>query len=173
MNDPHSTFDRPDDAELEELVAYLDGELAPEQAQEVEQRLVSDPQYRTRLQELERTWEMLDLLPQHPISDNFTETTVELVAVQAEQDVQTRQLEVVRKRRSLRLVLVFATLGACIAGFGLIWSWQQRDQRRFLQDLPIVEELDMYRVAESVEFLESLEERGLFTESEEVDDDEL
>ncbi len=169
--DPHDHY--AEDAELEELVAYLDGELESERATRVEERLATDPAYRTRLRELARTWEMLDHLPQSSVSEHFTETTVELVAVQAEKDLRTQQVAVVRKQQSVRLVLAMVAVVSCLAGFGLIWSWQQRGERRFLRDLPIIEELDMYRVADSVDFLQSLEERGLFTENEEINDGDL
>ena len=175
MNDPNSVTELPNghDPELEELVAYLDGELESDRAQEIEQRLVSDPNYRTRLQELERTWEMLDWLPRSQTSPKFTQTTVELVAVQAEREVAKGELRDKRQRRSGQLLVVVATLAVCFAGFGLVWNWQQADERQLLRDYPLIEELDMYRNADSVEFLRRLEQHGLFTETEEVADESL
>ena len=52
----------PHDELNEELVAYLDGELSPEAVQRVEHRLASDPEFRERLNSLQRAWSMLDIL---------------------------------------------------------------------------------------------------------------
>jgi hypothetical protein len=41
-----------------------------------------------------------------------------------------------------------------------------RENRRLLRDLPVIERLDEYRYADSVEFLRTLEREGLFTEDE-------
>ena len=43
-----------DDAMVEELVAYLDGELDPEASREVERRLTQDADYRLRLRQLQQ-----------------------------------------------------------------------------------------------------------------------
>ena len=50
----------------EELVAYLDGQLDPESARQVEQRLASEETARRRLQQLAQSWDMLDQLPTLP-----------------------------------------------------------------------------------------------------------
>ena len=47
---------------LEEIVAYLDGELSAEESARVEQRLASDESYRQQLQSIERAWLALDQL---------------------------------------------------------------------------------------------------------------
>ena len=52
----------------EELVAYLDGQLDPESARHVEQRLASEETARRRLQQLAQSWDMLDQLP-HAVAD--------------------------------------------------------------------------------------------------------
>ena len=46
----------------EELVSYLDGELSPDAAKQVERRLAEDPSYRARLTQLQRAWDLLDSL---------------------------------------------------------------------------------------------------------------
>ena len=173
MNDRESQGYRPDDAELEELVAYLDGELEPDGVAKIERRLADDPEFRRRLKELSRAWEMLEWLPRSEVTEHFTETTVEMVAVEAERDLKTQQVASVRRHYSRRLLVALTALVASFAGFGLIWSWQQRDERQFLRDLPLIRELDMYQVADSVEFLQALEERGWFTDDEEIGDEDL
>ena len=163
-----------DDAELAELVAYLDGELDPDRIREVEQRLGDDPGLRTRLQELDRTWELLDWLPQSQASDRFAETTVELAAVAAENALDSSTTKSRGYQKSGWLLAAFGTLAICFGSFAFVWNWKQRDERRLLENLPLIENLDVYRVADNVEFLRELEKRGLFTETDvEVADESL
>ncbi len=61
-----STIDpQPEPPTNDELVAYLDGELAPEECRRVEDRLAADDDYRQQLRELDQAWEALNVLPQH------------------------------------------------------------------------------------------------------------
>ncbi|MFM8216812.1 MAG: anti-sigma factor family protein, partial [Pirellula sp.] len=71
--------DRESDAIDEELTAYLDGELTPQESAALEQRLVEDEFLRTRLAELRKAYDLLDELPETPHSKNFTQTTIEMV----------------------------------------------------------------------------------------------
>lgn len=150
--------------ELEELVAYLDGELSPQRRQEIEQRLVSDEAFRRQSQQLERAWDFLDELPESEVDDSFTHSTVEMVAVSASRDFE----ETVQQRRK-RLPLKWMALGgigivAISAGYYLAQRQLSAPNRQLQQDLPIIEEIDLYRVSDSLEFLEKLDEEGLFHE---------
>ena len=62
----------------EEIVAYLDGELEPDQTAVVERRLIEDEGYRHEMLQLQRTWELMGHLRQTELSDNFTASTMEL-----------------------------------------------------------------------------------------------
>ena len=65
MNEDQPTTEN--DAVMQELVAYLDGELDAETSTRVEQRLTEDDDYRTQLQQLQRTWDLLDELAPSPM----------------------------------------------------------------------------------------------------------
>src|SRR5262245_49608728 len=68
-----------------ELVAYLDGELDPAAARKVEARLASDPEARAKAAALKKTFDLLDYLPRHEPSPNFTTRTLDrLPAMQAD-----------------------------------------------------------------------------------------
>ena len=69
---------------LERLTAYLDGELDAADASEVERRLSAEPTWAAELQRLQRAWDLLDRLPRAEVGANFTHTTVEMIAVEAE-----------------------------------------------------------------------------------------
>ena len=71
--------DREIDAIDEELTAYLDGELTSSESAALERRLVQDEYLRTRLADLRKAYDLLDELPETPHSNNFTQTTIEMV----------------------------------------------------------------------------------------------
>src|SRR5688500_20392718 len=60
----------------QEIVAYLDGELDPAAAARVERRMAEDPRYNARLNQLEKTWDLLDSLGPTEADDSFTQSTV-------------------------------------------------------------------------------------------------
>ncbi len=101
----------------EQLVAYLDGELDSQSCRRIEELLAVDPEVRRKLHWLERTWEMLDELDTAPVGEDFTRTTLEMVAVAAEKDVRKIQEQAPRRRRRMWLVLGGGLLLAALAGF--------------------------------------------------------
>ena len=157
MNDNPSNNPTPLD---EELVAYLDGELDAESGRRIEALLATDPDVRRRLQSLERTWELLDELEAAPVGVPFTQTTMEMVALAARQDIEQSQAEAPRRRRRRLLIVVAALLAAVLVGFVAVAQFDP--DRQLLQDLPILENLDEYRQVESIDFLHQLDNAGLF-----------
>lgn len=143
---------------LEEIVAYLDGELSAEESARVEQRLASDESYRQQLQSIERAWLALDQLPQEYVDDRFSRTTMELAVKAAATEVQERTmaLPVVQRRR--RLSSVLAACAAAALGF-LVFrlAWQGPD-RALLADLPVVDNVDVYAQFDSPTYIRSLQQ---------------
>src|SRR5256885_970410 len=74
--------DRPQmsDEDLADLVAYLDGELEGDAAQRMEAKLSLDPAARAEADALQRSFNLLEYLPQPEPSPNFTHRTVEKLA---------------------------------------------------------------------------------------------
>ncbi|MFM7563593.1 MAG: anti-sigma factor family protein [Planctomycetota bacterium] len=154
----------PDDRREEtddELVAYLDGELTAEQSQKIELRLASDPGYRERLRELERTWDLLDELPTGEPTESFTRSTIELVL---SEDVQLQR----KKQRKtwtvpLRL-LAFSALPLALFGgaYSVTRSLQNQPYQELLSDLPVIENVDLFNKVDDIRFLELLDQEGLF-----------
>src|SRR5213082_1219726 len=58
------------------LAAYLDGELEETATQEIEQILSVSEVARHEVDMLSRTWDMLNSLPTHKASEEFTQKTV-------------------------------------------------------------------------------------------------
>jgi anti-sigma factor RsiW len=67
----------------DEISAYLDGELTPQERLAVETRLANDAAFREELLRTEAAWQLLDTLPRTRLDTSFTETTMELVAAKA------------------------------------------------------------------------------------------
>ena len=156
------------DEAYEQLVAYLDGELDAETSKQVERRLAENVEYRRELQQLQRAWDMLDELPRAEVGESFTQTTVEMVALSAAQELTEVKG---RSRRLDRVLWGAAGAGVVIAALTsyLVFSaFFSRPNAQLMRDLPVIENIDLYEIADSVEFLRQLEETGLFEE--EADD---
>ena len=159
-----------DESDQERLVAYLDGELPAEDRRQVEQRLADDERYRERLKELDAAWDLLNELPRADVGDTFTRTTVAMVALAAEQDVQ-RARRGWRWRRWLAWSTTAAVLAsAALVGYLLARGRLDRPNRQLVRDLPVIENVDVYRYAENVDWLEQLDNSGLFADDEELED---
>ncbi len=142
--------------QLERIVAYLDGELSPEEGAQIEQQLATDQQFRQQLQGAERAWAALDQLPRATVGDEFSRTTMELVVDAARQDVAARTiaLPVQRRKRSLRTALL-ATMALLFGALVVRVGWQNPN-RRLIADLPVIQNIDIYSQFHSVDFLQQL-----------------
>ncbi|MDP6444046.1 MAG: hypothetical protein QGG36_01455 [Pirellulaceae bacterium] len=153
----------------ETLVAYLDGELSASRIDEVEKQLSDDPEFRQRLQELERAWTMLDDLPPSAANASFTNSTIEMVALTAAEDVQESGAAE-KSRRWVFSLIGLAGLGAAATiGFAAAYSTLDTSNRQLLTDLDVIEHLDEYRYADRIEFLELLEQEEMFVDEEDDD----
>jgi anti-sigma-K factor RskA len=157
------SYKLPDEA-YEQLVAYLDGELDTETSRQVEQRLAEDLEYQHELRHLQRAWDLLDELPRAEVSETFTQTTVEMVALSAARELETTEGQRVQRGRLLWASGVASLVAAALLSY-LGWSaWLARPNRQLLRDLPVIEAVELYRVADDVEFLRQLRDAGLFDE---------
>jgi hypothetical protein len=151
----------------EQLVAYLDGELDAQSSRRIEELLAADPEVRKKLHRLERTWEMLDELDSTPVGEQFTRTTLEMVAVAAQEDVRKTLDEAPRRRRRLWLWAIGGMLAAGMAGFLTIALSTTDPNRQLLNELPVLENLDEYRQIGDLKFLNLLQKENLFVKGEE------
>ncbi|MES1213459.1 MAG: hypothetical protein ABUL64_02640, partial [Singulisphaera sp.] len=119
-----------------------------------------DPHVREEVWQLERSWQMLDELPRTQVDESFTRSTVEMIALRAEEDLVAVQSEIPRRKRRLAIVAGGLLLVAAAAGFLTIKTLNRRGEESMLRDLPVAEDLDQYRVIQDVEFLRALHSRG-------------
>lgn len=145
-----------DDEHLE-LVAYLDGELDAQACADLESRLLVDDSLQQKLNELSSVWDMLDSLPQIEAADGFAQSTMELAIVSTENQMAAGNG---RWYLPVRILILFT---AVLMGFGLSRWIQGDDDRLLIDDFEVIENLDLYRLGDSVEFLEQLDDQGLFT----------
>jgi anti-sigma-K factor RskA len=165
VQDPANIEPQPEGFALEEqLVAYLDGELSPEEGRRIEALLASDAEVRLKLQGLERSWELLDQLVPTPVDDAFTRSTMEMVAVAAAAEAELSQAALPRLRRRRWLLATTGLLTTLVLGFAAGWLlWSDAD-RPLLDDLTVLEHLDEYRQVQDFRFLKRLAEERLFSD---------
>lgn len=154
-----------DDPEHEELTAYLDGELDADARAAVEARLARDEAYRLRMQRMDDAWALLDALPRTEVDADFTQTTVEMVALAAREEVDSaensqRLLKAVRWGGWLAIVLL-----AGFVGYRLVDRATSSENDQLVRDLPVIENVELYRHIDDIQFLRRLESEGLFTEA--------
>lgn len=137
----------------ETLVAYLDGELDGERAHRIAESVASDPSLRQRLQNLRATWELLDELPEVKPSRDLTQTTIALVAQQAETH---KPGWLAFFARHIWLVYLMGVAGALAVGgvTGTIRASAERNQ--FLDDLEMLDSYHQLSHIESPQWLEKL-----------------
>jgi len=148
----------------EELVAYLDGELSRENASRVEDALSENAEYRLRLKQLQQAWDLMDDLPQSAMDESFTKSTVELVVVSAESEV----MATVNRWKTWRIGIWAVSLAAVFVmawvGSALVNRLGGRDNQQLLNDLPLVQEIDVYDPIDNMDFLEELDASEVFAE---------
>ncbi|HLQ46873.1 MAG TPA: hypothetical protein VK137_19160, partial [Planctomycetaceae bacterium] len=160
----------------EKLVAYLDGELPEAAARDVEQSLASDPAVRAEVEQLNRAWELLDLLPRPNASGAFSSRT--LATLRAE-DVPTNLDAGTEAAPTVRLPLLktarfrvwplaawaVSLLLVSLLSFVAARRLTQPPADPLLDNLPLIEKLEVYSEVGDVEFLrqfqrKSFEDRG-------------
>ena len=146
----------------EELVAYLDGELDDEGVRQVEARLTSDPDYRAELTRLQQAWDCLDQLPETAVDPSFTRSTIEMVALAAQEELtqaQTVLPKLKRKQQYRSAGIVFAAIAFGFVVTTLLWP---SPQEKLAADLPVLENLDLYLPIDNVAFLRTLSQEVTF-----------
>ncbi len=179
MNEPHSlppdgpTPPSSDDRLDEELVSYLEGDLESDEARRVEQRLATDEPVRRRLQQLAQSWDLLDQLPRAVANESFTRSTVEMVTIVAEQELAEQTANLPRVRRNRWLRAGGSIVAAGLVGFLLATVLRSDPNAKLLRDLPVIQNLELYRQVGEIDFLRKLNDENLFTEepSESAKDD--
>ena len=126
---------RPDESAAVELVAYLDGELDGAASEQVERRLSEDAAYRQQLRALQRTWDLMDHLPRVDLDEQFTQSTLTMVAVRAAGDAEVGQSQSRRRRRQVWWAGLAGTVVAFAVGYLAVQQFTSQANRQLLRDL--------------------------------------
>ena len=147
--------DQPIDPDDELLVAYLDGELDSNQRDELEQRLMDSEPLRSRLQELQSGWDMLEEIPTLSTNEKLVESTLELVV----DDIIKKSPKKVNLDK--RSNFAWVGLGVCVLAaattYGAIAWFNARMLRQQMVDLAIAENLDAYQYGSDLTWMRELE----------------
>lgn len=154
------------DAMLEKLTAYLDGELDVVETWQVEERLATDAVWADELRRLQRAWDLLDGLPRADVDAKFTHTTVEMIAVEAEQDLVAAQSRPGPRRWFDRALLLGGAVAAAGAGFIFVETFRPPRDAELFRTLPVLAHYDLYartEPGETAEFVQLLRDRHPLT----------
>jgi hypothetical protein len=144
-------------AERSQLVAYLDGELNDVESRAIATKLTRSATARREIELLERTWEMLDLLPRPKASESLSVRT--LTGVQQLSLAGDRfESGLVHSLRQAGRALFWTLASTAALGLGYAltqWVWPNRTAR-LARELTIAEHFDEYRDVGSFDFLNEL-----------------
>lgn len=150
-NPVHDEIEGNDDPQITELVAYLDGELAEQDADRVERMLQANAPLRRNAECLDRTWQLLDSLESATASGEFTQKTLSSISAivdSGESGVPMTGRWSLRKMLPENIVakgLIWSLAGFLACSAGLMLS---RTTRRELAEPTfeqILKDLDLYR----------------------------
>jgi hypothetical protein len=142
-----------DDGADPDLVAYLDGELDPAAARELEDRLALDPALRAKADALRRSFALLDALPRPDPPADFTARTVTL----ARKPIPVPGWRLRRPAVVAAVVLLAGSLGAVARVVS-----RPGPAAVGLDDLPVIENLPLYLGADDLAFVRRLDDPTLF-----------
>lgn len=154
----------------EVLVAFLDGELPPEEMDNVRDEIERNESLGLRARQLRDAWEMLDHLPKSKPSPTLMQSTIEMAVVSAEEEAGELRAASPGRNPVWWLAIAAALIFAAGSSFAVVRLMSPHPDQQLAEDLPIIERLDEYRDAEDIEFLRELVNAELF-EPEEADDE--
>lgn len=129
------------------LTAYLDGELDENSTQAIEQVLAVSEVARHEVDMLSRTWDMLNVLPTHKATEDFTRKTMTNLraAEQGGGGAAAAELVYRNARRGVVLTLWVGVLSLCgYFGFLATNHWVPNESEMLLRDYDIINNLDKY-----------------------------
>jgi hypothetical protein len=149
--------------ERADLVAYVDGELPEVHARTIATKLTKSATARREVEMLQKTWEMLDLLPLPQATERFSERTISQIR---QLDLKSQRWDPLISDWTARLgrVAVYLVLAVAFLGLGYSltrWAWPDKTVR-LVNDLTLADHLDEYLEVGSFEFLTELAESPQF-----------
>lgn len=152
----------PNDADREQLLAYLDGQLEAGARRQLEDRLATEKELRDELSLLQKCSDALAELGAAPVGDDFLRSTMTIVALQAVEEAQQAMVAVPVRRRARLAAGGAAALLAAAAGFWLVRALAGDPAEKLTTDLPVLEHLDEWRLVGSFDRLQAIHQANVF-----------
>jgi anti-sigma factor RsiW len=151
-------FSRLSATQRSNLVAYLDGELDDQDTAEIESVLAHSAVARNDVEQLARTYDLLDELPRLQAPREFTERTLTTVRLDGVRPDYT-QTEWYRRlqRGSVLAGWLVAMTAASALGYLITRAWVPNEADVLVRDFEVIQRLDEYREVDNVEFLRTLD----------------
>lgn len=159
------------DEDDELLTAYLDGELQSGEQTQLQMRLMDDERLRGRLADLQKAWDLLDELPETPVNQEFTKSTLELVVHRAQ--VQHETVALKQSSKAWRFYGLWGLLGVAsllvgIASGAILQSRQARLERKQLVAVAGLPGFKVLETLDAVQEFAALDDLDLAAEQIEV-----
>lgn len=152
----------------DDLVAYLDGELPDEKVIEIDKVIARSEVARHEVEALARTFELLDALPPVPAPTEFvSKTLTNLKAMEQPFLLADQWWFAYVIRAGVMLLWIAALLLSGWCGFQLTHRWIASPSEAVLAELPLIENLHLYREVGDIEFLKALNQSALFEDAQE------
>jgi len=145
-------------AELrDDFVAYLDGELDEDATERIEKVIAQSEVARSDMEALAQTYELLDSLDRPEASDDFAERTMATIRVD-ELRADPRDTWWYRLSHQGGVFALWAAAFAGVATLAYLATnrWYRTPSDDLVENLPLIEQLDLYTEVGSIEFLERL-----------------
>lgn len=143
------------------LVAYLDGELGERATTEIELVLAQSTIARNDIEMLARTYDLLEELPRGKATQEFTERTLASVRMdQARPDITQTEWYKRARRGSVFLGWTLAMVAASLAGYVITQRLVPNESDLLVRDYDVIEQLDRYREAGSLDFVAALADQN-------------
>ena len=130
--------------DIQELTAYLDGELDQAARDRVEARLGSDREYLAQMQQLQQTWDLLDQIPESVPAKSFTEKTMELAIGDEVKRRNTVSAGVWVLRSAVMLAIPLALFAV---SYAIARHKQNQPDRILLENLSVIDHHPYYTIA--------------------------
>ena len=112
----------PGDPIEEEISAYLDGELTPEERGAFEEKIALQPELKARVEAERRAWDALDALDADSPNFELTEKTVDRLNSETQAELKALDAQETRRRNLYRTVGLAGAAAAFAIGFILFSS---------------------------------------------------
>jgi anti-sigma factor RsiW len=167
-----------DERQTEEIVAYLDGELDVKEAEGLTARLSLDPKLRAEAESLQRTWDILDILPRPQPSSSFTTRTLSQAipipsgasgpTLAFPQPGAASTMMFAPPKPGIVFWLASAAIIVLAVGIGYFAHRELAPKPTVpepsLEDAPLMRNLRLYRNVEDMEYLKRLDSPEMFGE---------